>query len=377
MATDRYAAPPPMVVEARDERLRDATGRVYVDLCMGYGSVWLGHGRPAVTRAVAAQLDMYAAPGYLPTAVQEAARAALAAFLPQTHFVGGFYSTGMEAVETALRAARVHTGREDIVGFSGSEHGRSFLTAAIGGAPVAGSPGFVHHLQPFTPDGLKVLERDLTRLAGRVALAAIVVEPVQMTAGGWEITPASCEALFRIARERGICVIFDETLTGLHRCGPRFYADVAGVDPDILILGKGLGNGFPCAAVALRKGFAWDREQVRPGSTFWNHPLACAAARATLDELSRLGAADRVAHIAAVINSVLGDLELRGRGAMWCLGCQAPDRLAAFAARLLEAGVVVSYYDRYVRLLPPLTIAIDALQGACQTIRRVHADTFG
>jgi acetylornithine/succinyldiaminopimelate/putrescine aminotransferase len=293
MATDRYAAAPPTVVEARDERLRDATGRVYVDLCMGYGSVWLGHGHPAVTRAVAAQLDAYAAPGYLPTAVQEAARGALAAFLPQTHFVGGFYSTGMEAVETALRAARVHTGRVDIAGFSGSEHGRSFLTAAIGGTPVGGSPGFVHHLQPFTPDGLKVLERDLARLAGRVALAAIVVEPVQMTAGGWEITPASCEALFRIARERGICVIFDETLTGLHRCGPRFYADVAGVDPDILVLGKGLGNGFPCAAVALRKGFAWDREHVRPGSTFWNHPLACAAASATLDELSRLGAADR------------------------------------------------------------------------------------
>lgn len=376
MSAKKPDAGPPRMVSGRNEWLQDETGREYIDLCMGYGSVWLGHNHPAIAKALISQIEGYAAPGYLPTAVQDAARAAMAAFVPDTHFLGGFYSTGMEAVETALRAAWAHTGRRDIAGFSGSVHGRSFVTAAIGGARAGPRPDFVHQLQPFTPEGLSALEADLTRLTERIDLAAIVVEPVQMTAGGYEIPAASCQTLFGIARNKGVAVIFDETLTGLHRCGPRFYADLAGEWPDIMVLGKGLANGFPCAAVVLRKGFAWDRERVRPGSTFWNHPLACAAASATLQALSLIGAARRVERIAAVITECLGGLELRGRGAMWCLGVPDRARLASFAQRLLDMGVVVSYYDRYIRLLPPVAVDPEVLSSACRKIKGAYADTF-
>ena len=107
----------PEIVSAQGDRLRDRSGREYIDLCMGYGSVWLGHNHPAVTQALITQLDGYSAPGYLPTAAQDAVHMAMAAFMPDTHFLGGLYSTGMEAVETALRAACVQTGRCDIAGF--------------------------------------------------------------------------------------------------------------------------------------------------------------------------------------------------------------------------------------------------------------------
>lgn len=362
-----------MIVGASNERVFDAQGREYIDLCAGYGSVWLGHGHAAVNRALAAQLERYAAPGYLPAGVLDEARDAFAPFLPEGHFLGGIYSTGMEAVEVALRAAWVHTGRTDVAGFAGSTHGRSFLTSAIGAAAVPLRP-FVHTLPAFAAGGEAGAR--LAELARRVRLAAIVVEPVQMTGGGYEIGP-SCTEVFRIAREHGSVVIFDETLTGLYRCGARLYADAVKVAPDIVVLGKGLANGFPAAAVTLRQGLAFDRQRVRPSSTYWNHPLACAAIAATLRELAQGDALAKVRAIEQTILQELGRFELRGRGAMWCLASPQADRQQGFADALMDAGVVVSYYDRYIRLLPPLNIGLPELRSACRTIAAVHAATFG
>jgi len=377
MAASEPRHAPPLIVSAHGDRLRDKGGREYIDLSMGYGSVWLGHNHPVVQRAVASQLEQYAAPGYLPTTIQDAARTAFARFIPETHFLGGIYSTGMEAMESALRAACVHTGRAEIAGFSGSEHGRSFVTAAVGGTPSPASLEFVHCLPSFAEERTGRLETELRELARRVELAAIVVEPIQMTGGGHEIPRSLCDAIFEIARDRSVPVVFDETLTGFFRCGSRFYFESTGRVPDIFVVGKGMASGFPAAAVVLRKGMAWDRARVRPGSTFWNHPLACAAVAATLDELSKLDAVRKVGEIESTVRQSFATQELRGRGAMWCLGVPRADGLAELASRLLGAGLVVSYYDRYVRLLPPLTIALDTLASACNSIRKAHADTFG
>ena len=361
-----------MIVRAKGARVFDAQGREYLDLCAGYGSIWLGHGDPAVNAALTHQLETYAAPGYLPFPALESAHAALAPYVPAGHRIGGLYSTGMEAVEVALRAAWAQTGRLDIAGFAGSTHGRSFLTGAIGAGESLADRPFVHTLPGFDEAAL-----GLGELARRADLAAIVIEPVQMSGGGYEIGADRCAEVFRVAREHGCVVIFDETLTGLHRCGARSYAEAAGVAPDIMVLGKGLANGYPAAAVTLREGLAWDRERVRPGSTFWNHPLACAAIAATLAELARLDAASRVAAMERIIRAELGRFELRGRGAMWCLGSPQAGRQKAFAQAIENAGVVVSYYDRYIRLLPPLCIPEEDLRRACRAIASAYAATFG
>lgn len=363
-----------MIVRAQGARVFDAQGREYLDLCAGYGSIWLGHGDPAVNEALARQLETYAAPGYLPFPALESAHAALAPYIPAGHRIGGLYSTGMEAVEVALRAAWAQTGRLDIAGFAGSTHGRSFLTAAIGAGEPLAHRQFVHTLPGFA--SAHSLAR-LSDLAGRIPLAAIVIEPVQMGGGGHEIGPQRCAEVVRVAREHGCVAIFDETLTGLHRCGARSYAEAAGVAPDIVVLGKGLANGYPAAAVTVREGLAWDRERVRPGSTFWNHPLACAAIAATLTEFGRLDAPSRVAAMERIIRAELGHLELRGRGAMWCLGSPQAGRQKAFAQAIENAGVVVSYYDRYIRLLPPLCILEEDLRRACRAIASAYAATFG
>ncbi len=377
MAGNDARSAQPVIVAAHDEWLRDAGGREYIDVSMGYGSVWLGHNHPAVTLALVSQLERYSAPGYLPTGTLEAAEVALRHYIPDTHYLGGIYSTGMEAMETALRAACIHSGRADFVGFSGSTHGRSFVTAAIGGEVSTGGLEFVHRLPSFARARPNELVVELRQLAQRAALAAIVVEPIQMTGGGHEIPAAACAALFEIAREHAIPVLFDETLTGLYRCGRQFFFEGAGGIPDLLVIGKGMGNGFPCAAVVLRKEFTWDRHRVRPGSTFWNHPLACVAVATTLQQLRRLQPVDKVREIEAVIRAVLGKLELRGRGAMWCLRVPDSARQADFAQRILDAGVIVSYYEGYIRLLPSLTIGLDSLAQACDAIRKSYVDTFG
>jgi acetylornithine/succinyldiaminopimelate/putrescine aminotransferase len=192
-----------------------------------------------------------------------------------------------------------------------------------------------------------------------------------------EIPHEFAHELFASAEAASIPVLFDETLTGLYRCGPRFYFERLGRMPDILVIGKGMANGFPCAAVVLRRGFAWDRVRVKPGSTFWNHPLACAAAAATLGELGRLDATRKVGAIESVVRETLDGLALSGRGALWCLGVPDRARLGHFVARLFEQGVVVSYFDRYIRLLPPIGIEEVTLKQACTLIRKSYADTFG
>lgn len=362
-----------MIVGARGPFLFDENARQYVDLCAGYGAVWLGHAHPAVREALSRQLDTYAAPGYLPEAALERARRAFEPFLPRGHFLGGLYSTGMEAVETALRAARVHTGRMDVAGFAGSEHGRSQLTGAIGGAYAAAN---VHTLPGFgaEPDRLLGEWRALLR---RAALAAVVIEPIQMTGGGHSIALQVCREIMASARREGVLVVFDEALTGLYRCGERYFWESAGEAPDILVLGKGLASGFPASALTLREGTAWDRERVRPGSTYWNHPLACASVSATLEVLAGMDAAARVASISRVIRARLARFELRGQGALWCVGSPRPGEQKALADELLDAGVVVSYYDRYLRLLPTLDVPLELLASACDAIAKAHVARFG
>ncbi len=363
------------IVSARGDRLRDAGGQEYLDLNMGYGSVWLGHGHPAVVEAVREQLETYAAPGFLPHPALARAEAALDPYLPSTHVLGGLYSTGMEAMETALRAARAQTGRHEIAGFAGSTHGRSALTSALGAADPGLPLPFVHRLPPLSTPA-PALEEALRALLKSRPLAAIVVEPVQMTGGGYALDRKLASRLVRLARDHGTAVVFDETLTGLHRCGPPLWCSRLETPPELVVLGKGLANGFPASAVTRTQDFAWDRARVKPGSTYCNHPLACAAVAATLRELSALDAARRAADIAAVVRGALELEGLRGEGALWCLALPDPARLAELVARLQAERIVVSYYAGHIRLTPAITMSPDVLRDACRAIRGAYAATF-
>jgi acetylornithine/succinyldiaminopimelate/putrescine aminotransferase len=363
----------PRIVRAENDRLFDADGRAYVDLFSAHGAAWLGHRPPAVEARLREQLARVWVLGRLPTPVLDEAAERLSSLFPRTHATCALYSTGMEAAEFALRLARVATGRREVVGFASSMHGKSRATAALGWDDPLGATLPDAHRLPFpsrTPeDGvLAALEE---RLATR-RVAAVFVEPVQGSGGGHVASPEFLRAVARACAASGALLVFDEILTGLHRTGPRFCFDALGFVPDVVLVGKGLGSGFPVSAVV-----ADVRHRIVPAmlpwSTFAGNPLAAAAVAATLEALPALDLPSRVRTIEAAIRDGLAPLagtgvELRGRGALQVLDLPEAAPVEAIVTRVFERGVALGFTGRQIRILPAATIDPGRLAAAVAVV---------
>ena len=351
----------PKIVRAENDLLYDSDGRGYIDLFSAHGSAWLGHRPPAVEARLREQLAQVWLVGRLPTPAFEEAQAKLTALFPPGHALSALYSTGMEAVEFALRLARVATGRREVIGFAHSMHGKSLATASLGWSnpDAAALPG-VERL-PFPPPApeSEVLAALAERLApGRVA--AVFVEPIQASAGGHAATPGFLAGVHRLCRNAGTLLVFDEILTGLHRTGPRFVFSELGFVPDVVLLGKALGSGFPVAAVVSDT-----RHPILPAmlpwSTFAGNPLAATAVAATLDALAAIDLPARVAAIERVVRQAVAPLEgsgvqVRGRGALWVLELPSAADVEGIVTRAFERGVALGFNGRQIRMLPAATI---------------------
>ena len=364
------------IARAANDLIFDEEGRRYIDLFVSVGTAWLGHCHPAVTAAVAEQLGRVWMTGTLETAARAEARALLGSFFPATHEAVALYSTGMEAAEFALRLARVATGRTEVVGFERGMHGKSLATADLcwdnrDGAHV---PGF--HRVPFVPacPEEETLGR-LERLLAGGTVSAVFVEPVQGYGGGYRASDGFYQGVRRLCRQHGALLVFDEILTGLHRTGPPFFFSDLGFVPDVVLVGKGLGNGFPVSAVVADRAYPV-RPAMFPGSTFAGNPLAAAAAAATLREIQALDLRRKVGRIEHVIRTTLAPLEkvgvaLRGAGAMWVAELPPGPDAGAVYAELLRRGVAAGCAGRHVRLLPPATIDEGNLETACAAVAAV------
>lgn len=367
------------IVAAQDELLYTSDGRTLIDLFTAHGTTWLGHRRPEVQQAIAAQLDRVWITGGYPTPAVDAMRAQLDAFLPPSHMLANLASTGMEANEQALRIARVATARNGALGLAGAMHGKSFATTVLAwdngdglAVPdfhrVAAGPGI---------DEALMLEAIEDRLRpGRVA--ALYIEPIHATSLGWEASPAFYQALRALTLRHGSLLVYDEVLTGFHRTGERFRFLRHGVEPDVLVFGKACGNGFPVAGVAVRKDLPLSPRMLL-GSTFSNNALAAAALTSTLACLAGLDAAGLVAGIEETVRRHLAwamegpQARMRGAGAMWVIALDAPEQATACARHLRDAGVCVSFHGRQLRLLPALTIRPERLDLACRLVSEAVA----
>jgi acetylornithine/succinyldiaminopimelate/putrescine aminotransferase len=311
--------------------------------------------------------------GALPTEPRRTAEQRLQAIFSPGYSVAGLYSTGMEAFEFATRVARGATRRNRLIGFARNMHGKSTVAATLGWDNHDGLELPHCTRLPYPPDvdesqALSVLADELAKEPA----AAICVEPLQGSGGGTMLSSDACQQLAALARSRGALVIFDEILTGVYRTGPRFFFNSAGIEPDIVLVGKSLGNGFPISAVVAREGIKVTSGML-PGSTFAGNPLAAAAAVATLNELEKLDLPRLVEEIARTIQGAFAsicsnDVQLRGRGALWIV--QLPD-VAATQMILGEAysrGVAIGATGRYLRLLPPATIEPEQLAWACREL---------
>lgn len=398
------------VARAENAELWDVTGRRFIDLTSGIGVTNTGHRHPRVVAAVEAQLAAFTHTCFHVGPFEGYVR--LCERLNALVDTGAenrslLVTTGAEAVENAVKIARAHTGRHGVVAFGGGFHGRTSMGMALTGKVVPykrgfgpGPAGIFHAPFPNLYHGISVEEalRGLDHvLHADIApdeVAAFLIEPVQGE-GGFNVTPPEFLAALRdIADRHGIVLIADEVQSGMARTGRMLAIEHSGVRPDLVTLAKGLGGGFPIAAVTGRAEIMDGPMGGGLGGTYAGNPLAVAAAHAVLDVIGEEGLMARAREIGDTIRQRLVRLadsnrcpaigDVRGPGAMVAFELvedrrsRTPD--AGLAARIVARAetrglLLLTCGTRFnvVRLLPPLTTppallaeAMDILEDALE-----------
>ena len=408
------SALPVFVERAGGGVIVDVDGNHLIDLASGIAVTSVGASAAEVVSRVKSQVARFTHTCFLVTEYDGYVEVAehLNRLTPGTHAKRtALFSTGAEAVENAVKIARVATGRTDVVVFEHAFHGRSLLTMAMTAKDVPYKAGFgpfpgAVHRAPYAyplrwPGGAdrcaseasQALER-LLRQVGADHVAAIVVEPLQGEGGFIVPAPGFLPAVAALAKRHGIVLVADEVQSGLGRTGDMFASDHEGIVPDLICTAKALGRGIPLAAVTGRAELMDAVPAGGLGGTYAGNPLACAAALGVFEMLENHDLLGRARRIEAVIREKLEPLaqevdaiaEVRGRGAMMAIELVSPDTLAP-AAQLAKAvgaqchsqGVVLlvcGTYGNVIRLLPPLVIGeellaegLDILAGALRSQR--------
>ena len=383
-------AQPVFIERAENALLWDADGQRYIDFAGGIAVLNTGHRHPRVLAAVRAQLDKvthtcFQITGYEPyVALCERLNKLAPGAGPHKTLL---MSTGAEAVENAVKIARVHTGRSAVISFAGSFHGRTMMALALTGkvdpykAGFGPMPGEVYHV-PF-PNALHGVSVDDSLAAIAMLfkcdieptrVAAIMFEPVQGE-GGFYVAPKEfVRRLRELCDKHGIVLIADEIQCGAGRTGRMFAMEHYGVAADISTLAKSLAGGFPLSAVVGR---AEVMDACAPGGlggTYAGNPVACAAALAVLDVFEQEQIFARAINLGTRLTARLKKLatrhpsiaEVRGLGAMvafeLCEGGDpekpAVDLTKALTKRARELGLILlscGLYGNVIRILVPIT----------------------
>ena len=357
-----YARAPVEFVRGEGCKLWDSDGHEYLDLLAGISVVQIGHCHPALVEAVTVQAAtlMHATNLYYTGPAMRLAERFVRGSLGGKVF---FSNSGAEANECAIKLARRHRPRGELVVLEGAFHGRTM--GALSGTPQTSKQ------EPFAPlvPGFVVVPRDDPEaLAATVSerTAAVMIEPIQGESGIHPVPDAMLHSARDACDRYGALLVFDEIQCGMGRTGSLWAWQAVGVRPDMMTSAKGLGGGLPIGACVTAPAYA---ETLRPGdhgSTFAGGPVVAAGALAVLDVVEKpgflAGVADRGARLAGGLRS-LGLEGVRGRGLM--LAFQTPDAPAFARAALLDQRVVVNATGPdTVRLLPPLTIGDDEIDEA-------------
>lgn len=352
-----------VITRGRGARLWDDRGREYIDCTAGIGVANVGHCCPAVAAAVARQAQQLLTCHEMFYNDRRAALLAkLASVLPDGLERLFLCNSGAEAVEGAIKFARLSTGRGGVVAAMQGFHGRT-----LGALSATHKPRYRRPFGPLVPDFSHVPFGDFSRLEAAVTgeTAAVLVEIVQGE-GGVRVGSADYfQAVRRLCDEQGALLIVDEVQTGFGRTGRWFACEHMGVTPDLMALGKGIAGGVPMGAAAIGPRVTGLAPGLH-GSTFGGNPLACAAALATLQVMEEEGLVARAAELGP---SLIGRLQairsplirqVRGLGLM--VGVELKVRAMPLIRALTERGVLaLTAGPTVLRLLPPLVISRDEL----------------
>ena len=374
--------------------IEDLDGNRFLDLNAGIAVAATGHCHPEVVAAIEEQASRFlhycSSDWYLPVYADVCERLVEEAPVRGDQLRVFLGNSGTEAVEAALKLARFHTGRQGVIAFLGSFHGRTAGSLSLTASRSRYRSGFGSHIPgvQHAPYGdFDAIEGTIFRhLVDPSDVAAIVVEPIQGE-GGYLVPPAGWLAhLRRICDDHGILLVVDEVQSGIGRTGRMWAldhpdADGTSVEADILLAGKGLASGLPLSAMIARdEVHTWT--PGTHGSTFGGNPVACAAARVTID-LVRAGLADHaaamgerfMAGLAAMVDRHDALVEVRGRGLM--IGLELVDGATAKAveqAAFRRGLVVLTCGPAAIRLAPPLVITPEQVDIAVELLDRAVDD---
>jgi 4-aminobutyrate aminotransferase/(S)-3-amino-2-methylpropionate transaminase len=383
---------PLVAAEARGSTIVDVDGNTLLDFVGGVGVLNVGHNHPRVVRAIREQADRFLHTDYTVVAYEGYVELAerLGGLVPiagETR--AAFFNAGTEAVENAVKLARLHIGRPAVIAFEGAFHGRTLLALTMTSkthpyktglgpfAPEVYRAPFPNAYRGPTPEAaLEALERMLVTQVAATDVAAIVFEPQQGEGGFVPADPAFVRGLRRICDEHGIVLVADEVQTGFGRTGRMFAMQHFDVEPDLIVLAKSIAGGLPLSAVFGRAGIMDDAHEGALGGTFVGNPVALAAALAVLDVFEEEELVTRAAAIGEVIRRRMLDWQgrwprigdVRGLGAMLAIElvedpatkAPAPELTAAVVDEALRRGLVLlkaGVYGNCIRVLCPLTIS--------------------
>ncbi|MFN3662856.1 aspartate aminotransferase family protein [Yoonia sp.] len=369
-----YSRAPLTFTSGSGSWLTEADGRRFLDLGAGIAVNALGHANPALVEALTTQAN---ALWHVSNLYNIPAQQKLADLLVEHTFADTafFTNSGTEACELAVKMARKYwydkgqPDRTEIITFTGSFHGRSSAGIAAAGSEKM-TKGFGPLLPGFTH--LEFGDHDALHAAVSDKIAAILVEPVQGEGGIRPLPDACLKGLRDLCDAHGILMILDEVQCGMGRTGKLFAHEWAGITPDIMMVAKGIGGGFPLGAVLATENAASGMTAGTHGSTYGGNPLACAvgarvmeivATDAFLAEVNRKSGLLRQ-KLEGLIASYPDIFEgVRGAGLMLGLKCKALNSDLVKAG--YDAGVLtVPAADNVVRLLPPLNISDDDIAQA-------------
>lgn len=367
--------------EAHGTIIRDIDGKEYIDCLGGYGVFSLGHRNPRVVAAVREQLDsMPLSSKVLFDKPMADLAEMLAQITPGDLQYSFFVNSGAEAVEGALKLARIHTGRPKIISTINSFHGKTLGALSATGRDLFREPfkpllsGFTH--VPFNDiDALrKVIDHET---------AAVIIEPVQGEGGIVVPSDDYLPAVRQICDEYGALLICDEVQTGLGRTGKMFAVDHYGVVPDILTVAKALGGGVMPIGAFIGKPHVWEKYITSPflhTSTFGGNPLACSAAIAAIKTIIKDNLVERAAIEGAYfidglkkIQTTYSDVirDVRGKGLMIGIELTKEGIGGLMMSELVSNGVLVAYTlnnPKVIRIEPPLIIPREQIDKVLKTI---------
>src|SRR6202051_1500293 len=365
---DITARPPTVFVRGEGSFLWDDSGKRYLDFMQGWAVNCLGHSPPAVVDALAAKAKLLLTPS---PAFYNAPSLKLAkALVDQSCFDQVFFTnSGAEANEGAIKLARRYgalhrRGAYEMVAFEGGFHGRTLATMS-----ASGKKAFEPLFEPKVPGFPKARLNDLESVKRLISdkTVGVMLEPIQGEAGVWPATDQFLRELRALTREHGLLLIVDEIQTGMGRTGKLFHYEHAGIEPDIMTLGKGIGGGVPLAAL-LATEHASCFEHGDQGGPFNGNPLMCAAGLAVLERVASPAFLKAVADRGLFLGGVLRRLsarhglgEVRGRGLLLALDLKLPIGASIVAQAFADGMLLNSPQPDALRFMPALNVTRDEI----------------